>query len=242
MEAGTLLCPQCGAPSAPDLAKCTHCGCRLAKVACPSCFAMIFEGAKFCAYCGAETARRQKAPTKLPCPKCKKTNLGHVELGHTAVHECAKCHGLWVEAATFDRICTDREKQSAVLGSASEMFRPGLRTFETKIQYVKCPVCAVLMHRINFAKCSGIIVDVCKGHGTWFDRDELQHIVEFIRTGGLDLSREKEKAELESARRKLEAARRGAMMDQRMQRDARWTFCEPDLVSIAGSLLSEVLD
>jgi Zn-finger nucleic acid-binding protein len=215
MEAGTLLCPQCGAPAAPDLAKCTHCGCRLAKVACPSCFAMIFEGAKFCAFCGAETARAQKSQTKLPCPKCKKSDLGLVELGHTPVHECAKCHGLWVEAATFDRICTDRERQSAVLGSASEMFRPGRRDVDMKVQYVRCPVCTTHMHRVNFAKCSGIIVDVCKGHGTWFDRDELQHIVEFIRTGGLDLARDKEKAELEAARRRLEAARSVKPMEHR---------------------------
>ena len=59
------------------------------------------------------------------------------------------------------------------------------------------------MNRINFARCSGVVVDVCKGHGTWFDRDELHEIVEFIRGGGLELSREKEKRELESQRAQL---------------------------------------
>lgn len=203
---------------------------------------MIFAGAKFCAFCGGETARAQKSQTQLPCPKCKKSDLGHVELGHTPVHECAKCHGLWVEAATFDRICTDREKQSAVLGSASEMFRPGQREVDLQVRYVRCPVCATHMHRVNFAKCSGIILDVCKGHGTWFDRDELQHIVEFIRTGGLDLSREKEKAELEAARRRLEAARRAEPVDRPHKRDSSWRFGEPDLLDIAGSLIKVLCD
>src|SRR5258705_13880277 len=64
------------------------------------------------------------------------------------------------------------------------------------------------MNRINFARCSGVIVDVCKGHGTWFDRDELSRIVEFIRGGGLEAARDKEKAQLEEARRELEAERR----------------------------------
>jgi Zn-finger nucleic acid-binding protein len=59
------------------------------------------------------------------------------------------------------------------------------------------------MNRINFARCSGVIVDVCKGHGTWFDRDELSHIVEFIRQGGLEASRNKEKAAIEEERRRL---------------------------------------
>lgn len=237
MEAGKLTCPQCGAPAAPELAKCTHCGIRLAKVACPSCFGMIFEGARFCPFCGVEPARAQKANTKLPCPKCKKTELGNVELGQTPVKECEKCHGLWVDASTFDRICTDRERQSAVLGSASEMFRPGSRSSDLTVRYVKCPECNQLMHRVNFAKCSGIIVDVCKGHGTWFDRDELQHIVEFIRTGGLDLSRQKEKDELESARRRLEAARTAASVERQTNYGGTGTFREVDLIDIAGSII-----
>jgi Zn-finger nucleic acid-binding protein len=59
------------------------------------------------------------------------------------------------------------------------------------------------MNRVNFARCSGVVVDVCKGHGTWFDRDELSQIVEFIRGGGLEAARNKEKAQLEEARREL---------------------------------------
>jgi len=237
MEAGTLLCPQCGAPAAPDLAKCAHCGVRLAKVACPSCFAMIFEGARFCAFCGAEPARLQSAETKLPCPKCKTTILARVDLGETTVKECAKCHGLWVDASTFDRICTDRERQSAVLGSASEMFRPERKNLDMTVRYVKCPTCAQLMHRVNFAKCSGVVVDVCKGHGTWFDRDELQHIVEFIRTGGMDFVRKKELEELESARRRLESARSAPYQQASPTTERGWVFHEHDLLDIAGSII-----
>lgn len=203
---------------------------------------MIFEGARFCAFCGAEASRSRNTDTRLPCPKCKKADLGHVLLGATEVHECARCHGLWVGAETFDRICTDREKQSAVLGTASEMFRSGQREMELKIKYVRCPICTTLMHRVNFAKCSGIILDVCKGHGTWFDRDELQHIVEFIRTGGLDLSRAKEKAELEAARRRLESSRTKVSMERPRDPNDHWQFGEPDLVVIAGSLIRRLFD
>jgi Zn-finger nucleic acid-binding protein len=59
------------------------------------------------------------------------------------------------------------------------------------------------MNRVNFARCSGIVVDVCKGHGTWFDRDELQQIVEFIRGGGLEAARAKEKQQLSVERQEL---------------------------------------
>ena len=59
------------------------------------------------------------------------------------------------------------------------------------------------MNRINFARCSGVIVDVCKGHGTWFDRDELSRIIEFIRAGGLESSRAREKEEIKQERMRL---------------------------------------
>ena len=61
------------------------------------------------------------------------------------------------------------------------------------------------MNRINFARCSGVIVDVCKGHGTWFDASELRAIVEFVRGGGLELSREREKSEIKYEREQLRA-------------------------------------
>jgi Zn-finger nucleic acid-binding protein len=59
------------------------------------------------------------------------------------------------------------------------------------------------MNRVNFAHCSGVIVDVCKGHGTWFDQDELTEIVAFIRAGGLEASRAREKLQIEEERRRL---------------------------------------
>jgi Zn-finger nucleic acid-binding protein len=60
------------------------------------------------------------------------------------------------------------------------------------------------MNRTNFAGCSGIVVDWCKPHGSWFDKDELRRIVEFIRNGGLRRSRERQKEQLkqENERRK----------------------------------------
>lgn len=228
----------CGASAASDAPKCLHCGTRLATVSCPSCFSMMFKGARFCPHCGAKAERSSAKDSSLCCPRCQEKRLSEVALGETRVSECASCHGLWVEASTLESICADRERQSVVLGSASTAFKPGQRALETKIQYVRCPNCKTLMHRVNFAKCSGIIVDVCKAHGTWFDRDELQHMVEFIRGGGIDLARAKEKAELEQARRRLEAARAhqtGAR--DPAARGSSSTLGEYDLMDIAGSLV-----
>jgi hypothetical protein len=50
---------------------------------------------------------------------------------------------------------------------------------------------------------SGTVLDVCRGHGTFLDAGELHAIVTFIRQGGLDRARQREKTELEEERRRL---------------------------------------
>ncbi|RIL01515.1 MAG: hypothetical protein DCC71_17510 [Proteobacteria bacterium] len=41
------------------------------------------------------------------------------------------------------------------------------------------------MHRKNYGRRSGVIVDWCGPHGTWLDADELEQIAGFIAGGGL---------------------------------------------------------
>jgi Zn-finger nucleic acid-binding protein len=74
--------------------------------------------------------------------------------------------------------------------------------------YRPCPKCGELMNRFNFANCSGVILDACKPHGVWFDADELRRIVSFIRGGGLDMARSRERHELTLERQRLEKAGR----------------------------------
>jgi len=205
MQAGTLNCPNCGAATSTDAPLCQFCESRLATVACPSCFAMMFLGSKHCQRCGAKAAVPEIGDAQdRKCPRCQ-TVMSSVTVGSTAVLECDRCLGLWLNVSSFEQICADREQQSAVMGLASPV--PTHAVEETsKVKYVRCPQCSQMMNRLNFARCSGVIVDVCKGHGTWFDRDELSRIVEFIRQGGLEASRNREKASLEEERRRLREA------------------------------------
>ena len=54
------------------------------------------------------------------------------------------------------------------------------------------------MVRKNFGGSSGVIIDVCRGHGIWLDHRELERILDFVHRGGLMRAREREVAELES--------------------------------------------
>ncbi len=129
------------------------------------------------------------------------------KLREVPLHECGRCYGLWLDAATFEHVCRNAEKQAAVLSAPQTL---GGGNPLGPVRYLPCPRCSQLMHRTNFARCSGVIVDVCRAHGTWFDANELHRIVHFIRAGGLDRSRDREKTELSEERKKLQAARTNA--------------------------------
>jgi Zn-finger nucleic acid-binding protein len=207
-EAGTLDCPMCGAPASPDATRCEHCGARLATVACPSCFGLIFQGAKFCSHCGAKVERVEVATaTPRRCPRCREP-MGAITVGNTNLLECGKCEGVWADTASLEQICSDREKQSAVLGIPTPVQAPDEHAIE-EVRYLPCPVCNTLMNRVNFAHCSHIIVDVCVKDGTWFDTDELRKVVEFIRAGGLEKARAREIEDLEQRRSQLRAEQMG---------------------------------
>lgn len=190
-------------------AHCLYCSARLATISCPHCFALMYRESRHCPRCGTSAASRltdenEKEARQASCPRCR-LSMVKIVLGQTSLRECNSCNGLWVDVASFEQICADCEQQSAVLGAAH--FASAQRSVSAagKVSYVPCPECGHLMNRVNFARCSGVVVDVCKGHGTWFDQDELCGIVEFIRAGGLDQARAREKAQLEETRRSLQA-------------------------------------
>jgi Zn-finger nucleic acid-binding protein len=198
----------CGAVAATDATCCEHCGARLATVACPSCFGMMFAGQQFCPHCGAKANRQDAAepPQAEPCPRCR-TIMEAVVIGGSNVRECPRCEGIWTDAETLRQICADLEKQAAVLGLPTQLPPNEGVEIEKQIRYLPCPVCGDMMNRVNFANFSGVIVDVCRQHGTWFDCDELRRIVEFIRAGGLDKARERQIQNLEEERRLAKADR-----------------------------------
>lgn len=63
------------------------------------------------------------------------------------------------------------------------------------VSYVPCPMCHATMNRINFGKLSGVIIDVCHKHGTWFDAGELTRVITFVASGGLARTKAREAIE-----------------------------------------------
>ena len=212
MKVEALNCPNCGASVDDNSAHCNHCRSRLKTMSCSSCFGTIFEGSKFCPLCGKKAVGSNVLTEENigKCPRCK-IKMQLIEVDEIQLSECNKCEGIWADVDTFEAICASRENQSAILKKLDEILH---HPSPVKVQYVPCPDCETLMNRSNFAKVSGIIIDTCKNHGVWFDADELPKIIEFIRKGGMEYSRQKERANLDAEREKLRAEKFSASIDR----------------------------
>lgn len=171
--------------------------------------------------------------------------MRRVQVGPTTLLECAGCGGVWIDAAAFERVCADGEAQAAVLGvrprpsaaTGSDPGRPITHSGEP-VRYRPCPSCGRMMNRVNFAKISGTVVDVCKGHGTFLDSGELHRIVTFIKGGGLERARQRQLDDIKEAESDLRAAQQAEALRSATlpdaSRDTRWNG--PDLLELLRHL------
>lgn len=215
MKIEALNCPNCGAAVSSDAAQCEFCNSRLKTMACPECLALMFLGSRHCPQCGIIAIQPEiKAAENLgDCPRCK-AELNQLQIDRINLRECRRCEGWWTDVETFENVCAEREHQAAVLSLIAAKHSRAENKIPVKISYVPCPDCRQLMNRSNFAGSSGVIIDLCKQHGVWFDREELPKIIEFVRQGGLDHARRKEKLQIEDERNLLRRQRRQLAYEQ----------------------------
>jgi Zn-finger nucleic acid-binding protein len=166
----------------------------------------MFVGSRFCAHCGAEAVREvieERAP--LQCPRCR-AEMQSLMLGTTKVRECGACGGLWMDPQDLQRLADAKEQHSAIIAVLAAHV-PAAPSLPDVIRYLPCPECGKLMNRSNFAKSSGVVLDVCRTHGAWLDRGELPALLEFIGGGGLARARARDHLMLEEERRRIEVLR-----------------------------------
>jgi Zn-finger nucleic acid-binding protein len=229
-ESSVVRCSSCGAPREERSANCRFCGAdftlheRDLNTICPHCMARVSNRARFCHHCGIELAPEAVAgkATKLTCPVCGGDyHLSDRRIGDVHVLECPRCAGLWLSDETFNQL-TKRAKSDAPgmeeLFDLSPPRRPKSGPQDEPEQsgwrYRNCPVCDSMMNRRNFGRRSGVIIDICKDHGIWFDADELRQILSWIRSGGLA------KAEEEQAQREAHDERMKRLTETRSERGA----------------------
>ena len=252
-----VRCSSCGAPRQEGSLSCQFCGAdftlheRDLDTVCPKCMARVSHRAKFCHHCATALVPEPLArdETGLTCPVCgPERRLNDRRIGDVAVLECDRCAGLWLgtepfkrlaerasrEAFPIDRLVTsDRTEPSGPVESGPSAGK-GWR-------YRKCPVCEKMMNRRNYGRSSGVIIDVCRDHGIWFDADELPRILAWIRSGKkaeAEKQRADQAAREERIKRRIaEATDRGPLTRAGWSRYGRYRGS-----SSAGSFLEEIIE
>ncbi len=218
-ESAVVRCSACGGPRLEGAASCRFCNSdftlheRDLDTICPGCATRISRRARFCHACALPIDPHPTGaePSGQACPACAAdSELVSRPLGGEilTVLECPQCAGLWLGTESF-RLLEDRAKErspgwmpapppaaesaEATGGTEGRMYRP-------------CPACGKLMHRRNYGKRSGTILDVCAEHGLWFDAGELEHVLRWIRDGGLARSQQRDAEDAAQAVRKAATA------------------------------------
>jgi Zn-finger nucleic acid-binding protein len=122
------------------------------------------------------------------CPDCK-VGLAVVSSGSILAQRCGRCRGIWLDPASFRRLCDEEtrppDEETAIARSAGPSRSARGGRAEDRVRYRACPECDDVMNRSNFGRVSGVVIDVCRPHGAWFDRGELAAIRRFLREGGV---------------------------------------------------------
>jgi len=207
-EARVVRCSSCGASRAENSATCPYCQSdftlheRDLNTVCPHCLARVSDRARFCHHCGTGLVADldADAETDLVCPACLDQCLVSRRIGteKIAIMECGQCAGFWLGHDAFRQLLERAKREALPAGAILETPREVASKFGLPAgsvvpearsggpRYRPCPVCEGLMNRRNYGGNSGVIIDLCREDGLWFDAEELARILVWVRAGGVE--------------------------------------------------------
>ena len=107
------------------------------------------------------------------CPRCGGVVWGRA-LPAGSGHACGSCGGVWLDTAAASRM--SEVLCSETLAHADAGAQLAKHAVDTR-GAIACPVCGAAMDR-SVAGQTRVEIDVCRAHGTWFDRDELGRVAQ----------------------------------------------------------------
>lgn len=148
------------------------------------------------------------------------------------------CCGLFIDGEDLGDIISAQEERIGPESVQGTGGAPAITAVEPVV-YLRCPTCEKTMNRVNYGRCSGVIIDHCREHGFWLDSGELERIARFVASGGLlkTYRRQVEDAKAEERRQRSSTDPMAAQM-----RYDVWGKKEPDRAGEAGGLLGKLID
>ncbi len=108
----------------------------------------------------------------MNCPACNNPMIT-MELQDVEIDHCLKCGGIWLDAGEMEILLEDARKAKALLDS----FRQEIAVTERPR---RCPICDKKMVKTLVGRSKPpVLIDTCRrGDGLWFDRGELQDVID----------------------------------------------------------------
>ncbi|HEY9162409.1 MAG TPA: zf-TFIIB domain-containing protein [Desulfomonilia bacterium] len=102
----------------------------------------------------------------MKCPCCSNV-LITLEFEGFELDRCFECRGIWLDSGELEFL----------LGAETgNEYVKTMKTAVTSEKGKKCPICSVKMAKMTIGF-KNIIFDRCSSHGIWFDRGELEKIL-----------------------------------------------------------------
>lgn len=106
------------------------------------------------------------------CPVCKDPMIV-LELEQVEVDYCTSCAGIWLDSGELELLLETDEERNKLINLFKE-------TSDITEKSYGCPICGKQMKKSDIGEKGKVVVDKCKkNHGIWFDKGELQKVVEF---------------------------------------------------------------
>lgn len=177
-----FACPFCGVDCDASLVTCPTCSVSLESMRCRGCYHLRAIGSRACERCGTERPLPRYAHAlDAPCPRCDEP-LGEAD-AHGGAFACGTCAGFFVTHERLAELLTSPTNEPPTAPFSHERASDPGRKRDPRA-YLPCPQCHTSMSRRGFGRRSGIVVDVCTIHGTWFDPGELPEAMRFAARGG----------------------------------------------------------
>jgi hypothetical protein len=107
----------------------------------------------------------------MDCPVCKHP-LVILELNNVEIDHCTQCEGIWLDGDELEILLEDSEAKHHLLST----FTVDNSNSEKPL---KCPICRKKMDKVLCGDDKSVLIDQCKNHhGLWFDRGELESLLE----------------------------------------------------------------
>lgn len=117
----------------------------------------------------------ESGPALCPaCPEAAELTPWRSERVDATVSYCRECCGVWIAREVVEVLGERKRADLLPLWTGSPLYavgKPGRF----------CPACGILMER---KACGETVLEVCGSHGVWFDREELENFMGWVRDRG----------------------------------------------------------